>query len=112
MAKQSATTQRCQPHKSHSGLIDDVQLLLVELTADQACDIAVQHKLRECLQQHRPDREELGVKVPVIAEVRQDDHVRYVRLGPQFCVRDVGLAQSSLKAQAFAARTSGQLVFG
>ena len=92
--------------------IDNVELLLVELSPEQACDIAVQHKLRECLQQHRPDREELGVKVPVIAEVRQDHHVRYVRLGPQFCVRDVGLAQSSLKAQAFAARTSGQLVLG
>lgn len=92
--------------------IDNVELLLVELSPEQACDIAVQHKLRECLQQHRPDREELGVKVPVIAEVRQDHHVRYVRLGPQFCVRDVGLAQSSLKAQAFSARTSGQLVLG
>ena len=40
--------------------VDDLKLLVVELPVDQASDSSVQHKLRECLQQHRPDREELG----------------------------------------------------
>ena len=90
--------------------VDDLKLLVVELPVDQASDISVQHKLRECLQQHRPDREELGVRVPVVAEVRQGPSVRYVRLGPQFCVRDAVSAAESLQAMAFSARCSGRLV--
>ena len=90
--------------------IDDLEILLVELTPDRAADIAIQHKLRECLQKHRPEREELGVKVPVVAEVRQDHSVRYVRLGPQFCVRDASAALESLSAESFSARTSARMI--
>ena len=84
--------------------------LLVELSPQQASDIAVQHKLRECLQQHRPDREELGVKVPVIADVCNGKIHRYVRLGSQFCVRDPLSAAESLKSAAFAARCTERLL--
>jgi len=90
--------------------IDDLEILLVELSPDRAADIAIQHKLRECLQKHRPEREELGVKVPVVAEVRQDTSVRYVRLGPQFCVRDASAALESLTAESFSARTSARMI--
>ena len=90
--------------------IDDLEILLVELSPDRAADIAIQHKLRECLQKHRPEREELGVKVPVVAEVRQDTFVRYVRLGPQFCVRDASAALESLTAESFSARTSARMI--
>ncbi|MGB1622881.1 MAG: OB-fold nucleic acid binding domain-containing protein, partial [Synechococcus sp.] len=90
--------------------IDDLEILLVELTPERAADIAIQHKLRECLQKHRPDREELGVKVPVVAEVRQQHSVRYVRLGAQFCVRDVAAALESLTAESFSARTSARMI--
>ena len=90
--------------------IDDLEILLVELSPDRAADIAIQHKLRECLQKHRPEREELGVKVPVVAEVRQDTSVRYVRLGSQFCVRDASAALESLTAESFSARTSARMI--
>ena len=90
--------------------IDDLELLFVQLTADQACDVRVQHRLRECLNQHCPDREELGIKVPVIAEVREGQNVCYVRFGSQFCVRDADVACSSLLSQDFTARSSGQLI--
>jgi DNA polymerase-3 subunit alpha len=50
------------------------------------------------------------VRVPVVAEVRQGPSVRYVRLGPQFCVRDPVSAAESLQAMAFTARCSGRLV--
>jgi DNA polymerase-3 subunit alpha len=52
----------------------------------------------------------LGVKVPVVAEVRNGETVRYVRLGSQFCVKDVDAAISSLRNQAFEARSSDRLV--
>ena len=89
--------------------IDDLKLLLVELEAAQASDITVQHKLRECLQLHRPEKEELGVRVPVVAQVRQGGQVRYVRLGHQFCVRDAASAATALQSQAFTAQCSAAL---
>ena len=91
-------------------VIDQLQVLMVELEAQQASDIAVQHKLRECLTQHRTEKDEAGVRVPVVAMVRLGDQVRYVRLGHQFCVRDSQAALSSLVSQAFQARLSSPLV--
>jgi DNA polymerase-3 subunit alpha len=91
-------------------VIDDLQVLLVELDGQEASDIAVQHKLRECLNQHRTEKDEAGVRVPVVAMVRNESQIRYVRLGHQFCVRDSNAALSSLESQAFRARLSSKLV--
>jgi DNA polymerase-3 subunit alpha len=91
-------------------VIDELKFLLVELQADQASDIAVQHRLRECLTQHRTERDEGGIRVPVVALVRNGDQTRYVRLGHQFCVRDSDAALGTLLAQDFAARLSSPLV--
>jgi len=84
--------------------IDDLQLLMVEIPVEQAADIAVQHRLRECLQRHRPPQDEVGSRVPVVALVRQGDQARFVRLGPQFCVGDPAAALSTLSAADFRAR--------
>ncbi|MCP9809548.1 DNA polymerase III subunit alpha [Cyanobium sp. HWJ4-Hawea] len=90
--------------------IDDLQLLMVELPADQAADIAIQHRLRECLHQHRPPQDEVGSRVPVVALVRFEDQTRFVRLGPQFCVGDVNAALSTLTSADFQARITSPLV--
>ena len=81
--------------------IDDLRLLVVELPADQAGDIAIQHRLRECLQAHRPGQEEVGVRVPVVARVLDAQLSRYVRLGPQFCVADGESAMATLASASF-----------
>ena len=91
-------------------VIDELKFLMVELQAEEASDISVQHKLRECLNQHRTDKDEAGIRVPVVALVRHADQIRYVRLGHQFCVRDSTAALSTLTAQAFRARLSSPLV--
>jgi DNA polymerase-3 subunit alpha len=91
-------------------MIDDLRFLMVELQAEEASDIAVQHKLRECLNQHRSERDDVGVRVPVVALVRLGDQIRYVRLGQQFCVKDGEAALGTLTAQAFRARFSSPLV--
>ena len=83
--------------------IEDLRLLLVELPADQAGDIAIQHRLRECLQRHRPGQEEAGVRVPVVARVLDAEHSRYVRLGAQFCVADADSALLTLASAEFRA---------
>ncbi len=89
--------------------IDDLDVLLVELMADQASDITVQHRLRECLVRHRPEQEEAGVRVPVVAKVQLHDEARYVRLGHQFCVRDGAAALNTLTEAAFTARLHSAL---
>jgi DNA polymerase-3 subunit alpha len=91
-------------------VIDELKVLVVELQGAEASDIAVQHKLRECLNQHRTEKDEAGVRVPVVAMVRHHEQTRFVRLGHQFCVRDSEAALSSLTAQAFRARLSSPLV--
>jgi DNA polymerase-3 subunit alpha len=90
--------------------IDDLQLLMVEIPAEQAADIAVQHRLRECLQRHRPPQDEVGSRVPVVALVRQGDQARFVRLGPQFCVADPAAALTTLSSADFRARLSSPLL--
>ena len=90
--------------------IDDLQLLMVDLPAEQAADIAIQHRLRECLHRHKPPQEEAGHRVPVVALVHQADQTRFVRLGPQFCVGDVGAALDTLTAADFQARISSPLL--
>jgi DNA polymerase-3 subunit alpha len=81
--------------------IEDLQLVIVELPADQAGDITIQHRLRECLHRHRPSQEEVGGRFPVVALVRQADQARYVRLGNQFCVADASAAVQTLASADF-----------
>ena len=90
--------------------IDSLQLLMVEVPAHQAADIAMQHRLRECLQRHRPDQDLPGSRVPVVALVRDGSELRFVRLGPQFCISDPAAALTTLSAADFKARLSDTLL--
>jgi DNA polymerase-3 subunit alpha len=93
--------ERVQLILEDSRAVEALQLLLVELPVDQAGDITIQHRLRECLQRHRLGQDEAGVRVPVIARVRDADRSRYVRLGSQFCVADGASALHTLESAAF-----------
>ena len=85
-------------------LIDELQVVLVELESSQAGDVTVQHRLRDCLQRHRPADDQLGVRVPVVAEVMDADRRCLVRLGHQFCVADASAAAASLSEARFRVR--------
>ncbi len=89
--------------------IEDLQLVLVDLAPEQAADIAVQHRLRECLQRHRPAQDEVGVRVPVVACLRDGERSVFVRLGPQFCVADAFAAVATLTSAEFSARLRSPL---
>jgi DNA polymerase-3 subunit alpha len=81
--------------------IDDLHLLVVDLPVNQAGDTAVQHRLRDCLQRHRPDamkRETAEALVPVVARVLDGERGRCVQLGAQFCVADGGSTARALCA--------------
>ena len=90
--------------------IDDLKFILIDLRLDQASDIEVQHKLRECLSKNSPARNELGVRIPVVACLKDNENTRYVRLGDQFCVKDTELALNTLSKNSFSARSSKSLV--
>ncbi len=90
--------------------IDDLKFILIDLPPDQATDINIQHKLRECLSKNRPARNELGVRVPVVACLHDAGKTRYVRLGDQFCVRDTKQALNILSDNSFVARSSQSLI--
>ena len=90
--------------------IDDLRFLLIDLRPEQATDINVQHKLRECLSNNRPARNELGVRIPVVACLKDNENIRYVRLGDQFCVKDTELALNTLSNNSFIVRSSKSLI--
>ena len=83
----------------------------MKLPSHQASDITVLHKLRECLNHQRADREELDMKVPMVAEVRDGDTLSHVRFGSQFCVRVRDAVLEALRNQAFSACCSNGVVF-
>tara|TARA_Y100001968_G_scaffold333713_1_gene398610 strand:+ start:224 stop:3739 length:3516 start_codon:yes stop_codon:yes gene_type:complete len=90
--------------------IDDLRFLMIDLLPQQASDITINHKLRECLYKHRPIKGEVGTRVPVVASIKCKSKVSYVRLGHQFCVRDPESAINSLKESSFKATYSDSLL--
>ena len=81
--------------------IDNLKLLVINLESSQASDIGIQNKIRECLVKFRPDRDKCGVKIPVLAAVRNNKSVTYVKFGEQFCVGDVLGVSKLLEDQSF-----------
>tara|TARA_Y100001968_G_C19453652_1_gene770564 strand:- start:5286 stop:8795 length:3510 start_codon:yes stop_codon:yes gene_type:complete len=90
--------------------IDDLRLLIVEIHPQQATDIEFQHRLRECLFKHRPHKEQFGVKVPVIASLKNENSIRYIRLGHQFCVSGNNDILATLNQNSFKASFSESLL--
>ncbi len=79
-----------------------------ELMADQASDITVQHRLRECLESTDPRRRRRA------CGCRGGDGAAPPKPGPrasghQFCVRDGAAALSTLTAAAFSAQLHSAL---
>jgi DNA polymerase-3 subunit alpha len=84
-----------------AALVDDLQMLFVRLNLQDAGDITVQHRLRECLQHHLVDQEAGGQRVPVLASVESSQGYCFVRLGHQYCVQNAEAAAASLNEARF-----------
>ncbi len=69
--------------------IDNLKLLIINLESSQASDVRVQNTLRNCLTKFKPDKDRCGIKIPVLAAVRNKNSVTYVKFGEQFCVGDI-----------------------
>ena len=90
--------------------IDQMRFVLIDLLPEQIRNIEYQHRLRECIYKHRPNKDELGVKVPVVASIKDVSGIKYVRLGHQFCVKDPNALIEALRRSSFQASCSESLV--
>lgn len=84
--------------------IEDVRLVLVELTPDKAADIGEQHRLRTLLLEQCGEGSE--AKVPVVAAISGQGRRQFVRLGAQFRVQNDQQAVQVLVQAGFQARSS------
>ena len=81
--------------------IDNLKLLIIDLDVSQASDIRIQNTIKDCLLKFRPDKAKCGVKTPVLAAVRDDKNVTYVKFGDQFCIRDTEEVSRLLREKSF-----------
>ena len=59
------------------------------MDSSQASDIRIQNTIRDCLVKYRPDKNKCGIKIPVLAAVKDNESITYVKFGDQFCVDDI-----------------------
>ena len=76
-------------------------MLIINLESSQASDIRVQNNLWDCLIKFKPDKGRCGVKIPVIAAVRNKNSITYVKFGDQFCISDIQGACKLLEDKSF-----------
>lgn len=81
--------------------IENMQMVMVELTPQQAGTIEEQHRLSSMLKEYSGDKEK--AKVPVFAIVADANCRQIVRFGRQFWVQDGKIAVEVLKAARFPA---------
>ncbi|MDJ0697217.1 OB-fold nucleic acid binding domain-containing protein [Mastigocoleus sp. MO_188.B34] len=81
--------------------VEQVQMVMVELSPSQASAIEEQDRLRNVLTQNSRDRE--SAKVPVIGVIRAGNHRQLVRFGKQFWVEDWRTAVQALQNARFSA---------
>ena len=81
--------------------IDNLKLLIINLESSQASDVRVQNTLRDCLTKFKPDRDRCGIKIPVLAAVRNKNNVTYVKFGEQFCIGDIQGVCKLLEEKSF-----------
>ncbi|MAO02845.1 MAG: DNA polymerase III subunit alpha, partial [Flavobacteriales bacterium] len=81
--------------------IDNLKLLVINLDSYQASDIRVHNKIRDCLVKFRAAKEKCGIKIPVLAAVKHENSLTYVKFGEQFCVGDIVGASKLLEENSF-----------
>ncbi|KST68094.1 helix-hairpin-helix domain-containing protein [Mastigocoleus testarum] len=81
--------------------VEQVQMVMVELSPSQASAIEEQDRLRNVLTQNSRDKE--SAKVPVIGVIRAGNHRQLVRFGKQFWVEDWRTAVQALQNARFSA---------
>lgn len=84
--------------------VEEVRLVMVELTPQEAGDIQHQHRLKEILRSQIGEGE--MARVPVVAKITGEAQSQFVRLGAQFRVPDDRAAVTALRQAQFKAQYS------
>lgn len=82
--------------------IEHVQMVMVELSPQQASTIEERHRLKEILHEQTQDKK--SAKVPVIGIINGEKKRQFVRFGEQFRVTDCTNAVNALNFAGFRAR--------
>ncbi len=82
--------------------VENIQMVMVELTPQQASQLEEQDKLRTILKEQAGDKDK--PKVPVIGVIQAGGYRQLVRLGRQFWVQDSINAVTALQSANFPAR--------
>ncbi len=79
--------------------VEQVKMILLEITPEQALDKSKQVDLKRILQAQSLDKNKL--KIPVIAVIGQGEHRQFVRFGQKFWVQNEAKTLASLKEAGF-----------
>lgn len=82
--------------------IDQVQMVMVELSPQQASMLEERHRLKEVLNEQTQDKK--SAKVPVIGIINSGEKRQFVRFGEQFRVSDCTNTVNALNFAGFRAR--------
>jgi DNA polymerase-3 subunit alpha len=79
--------------------IEQVKMIMLEITPQQALDRRLQNSLKSILQEQSGDRNRS--KIPVIVTMGKGKQRQFIRLGQKFWVQDEQAAVTSLKQAGF-----------
>lgn len=87
--------------------VEQVKMLMLEITPEQALDRVKSNYLKQILEQQsiEPDK----FKIPVIATIGKGEHRQFIRFGQRFWVENETSAIASLKSAGFVARCQSLL---
>ncbi|MFN9175180.1 MAG: OB-fold nucleic acid binding domain-containing protein [Synechocystis sp.] len=83
--------------------IDQVKMVMLDLTAQEIINNSVQAQIKQILQRHSPQKDQS--KVPVLATISEGETKHFIRLGEEYWVNDYSSAVSALQASGFRAQT-------
>lgn len=84
--------------------VENVQLVIVELSVEEALDTSKNNHLRSIIQEQSGDKAE--AKIPVIAKLRAGSETRLIRFGQDFWVQNATNLVQSLTNAGFLAQTN------
>lgn len=79
--------------------VEQVKMLMLEMTPEQALDNAKNNYLKKILEQQSLEQNKF--KIPVIAAVGKGEHRQFIRFGQRFWIQDEAVAIASLKEAGF-----------
>ncbi|MEM9538453.1 MAG: OB-fold nucleic acid binding domain-containing protein [Cyanobacteria bacterium P01_E01_bin.42] len=84
--------------------VEEVKMVMVELTIQEARDRRVQAQLKDILQKHAGNKAD-GAKIPVVARIGRGQDSKLVRLDRKFWVQNDNIAVTALKNANYEARS-------